>query len=138
VVRIVVRELVAGDAVAELALEGDAALRQQFQGPIHGCITYRWIALAHQREQLLDGDVIGVREERLHDVLALLRGAKALLRHEVVEQLAEMIPRVRGARRHRSPFACVQLSSIRPPSGSAAATRSRTPSATVAARAARG
>jgi hypothetical protein len=56
-------ELIACEAVAELALGGDARFGEQSQGSINGRITDRGIALAHAREQVFDRHVIGRCDE---------------------------------------------------------------------------
>ena len=64
-------DLVARLAVAELALDGDAAVHEQLERAVHGGVADARVALADLREELVDRDVLARAQEQLDDRLAL-------------------------------------------------------------------
>src|SRR5690606_30947210 len=82
IVGALVRELVAGLSVAEVALGGDAALREELEGAVDGGVADLRLLLTHAGEELLDRDVLwrlaGALEERLRDDAALVGRAEPL------------------------------------------------------------
>jgi hypothetical protein len=89
---VVVGELVAGEAVAEPALGGDAALGEELQRAVHRGVADASIARAHRRQQIFDRNVRRSLEERVDDEASLRGAAQLLLRHVALEALAQAAP----------------------------------------------
>src|SRR5262245_29368209 len=71
VIVVVADDLVARLAVAELALDGEAAVDQELERPVDRGVADLGLALAHLEEQLVDRDVLAGAKELLDDRLAL-------------------------------------------------------------------
>src|SRR3954462_9851748 len=67
VIVVVADDLVACLAIAELALDGEAAIDEQLEGPVDRGIADLGLALANLEEELVDRDVLMGAEELLDD-----------------------------------------------------------------------
>lgn len=84
-----VRELVAGETVAEMELIGDPAFAQHAHGPIDGRIPNPMIDGADSLKELINRKVICSVEKGGDNDPPLLRGAEPFLDHVIVEVLTK-------------------------------------------------
>ncbi len=91
VMREIVCEFVAREPVAKTALERDTAFCEEFERSVNSGVANTRIGGAHHREQLFDAEMVGGREECLHDQATLVGRAQTLLDHVLREERTEVL-----------------------------------------------
>src|SRR5690242_5125027 len=90
VIVVISDDFVASLSVAELTLDGEPAVDQQLERPVHRRIAHLGLTLANLEQELVDRDVVARTQELLDDRLALRGDVEPTILHVGAPALLEL------------------------------------------------